>query len=747
MSFHLHSPVVLLLGASFALPGTASLVAAEERSLPYAELEGVAEDFSFRRDWNSYYWREDFTFVLRDDSGERHRVISREPTPWTDLRLGTTFTGLKVDWAAKPRVRVIGVRGIDRIPETFYDLKLDARHTVTAFIVRVQDGPDRWRDYFINNWFHAWGKDTDRKVLAHYAKADPHYTVYGYLGGIAAPFDAEGKKLLAKYEPDYAGIIYHGQVVKADGPAGYEVHILHLMGRHKKSMEYAVFVGDGREIPRLDSTPRVASPRFTDVTAASGLNVPRDCKPHAVAVEDFDGDGLLDVLLGTFDPPHLLYFRNLGGLKFRDVTKGSGLEAFKGQGTGFAVGDYDRDGRLDVFVASLKPGESRLFHGERDGAFTDVTAKAGLAWDGPARSCAWSDYDRDGWLDLYVATPEGGGRLFHNRGNGTFTDVTRAAGVALPRKHLLGCAFGDFDGDGLDDLFVTAYDSQSSVLFKNLGDGTFRDVTATAGLGRRASSVGCAFGDVLGLGRLDLYVTTDSWLSGANYTEKQLLEMKHTVEPNLLYLGDGKGKFRSVEEATLALKTLSHDVVLEDLDHDGKVEIYVGVDAESGNQWATSKGGNPLWTRGRGDKWQEVSKAWGVAHESNCVCVPAADFDNDGDLDLLLINFYTRPVLYRNNTDDKHWLRVKAVGAKSNPNSIGARVSVYTADKGNRRLVGFRHIQSGAGYCRSSPLEAHFGLGEAAPADGFEVEVRFPGGKRVLTSGVQPGRVIVIREP
>jgi enediyne biosynthesis protein E4 len=270
-------------------------------------------------------------------------------------------------------------------------------------------------------------------------------------------------------------------------------------------------------------------------------------------------------------------------------------------------------------------------------------------------------------------------------------------------------------------------------------------MTKEAGLDRKMSAVGCVFGDVFNRGRLDLYVTTDSWLSGANYTEAQLRKQGHTVEPNVLYVNDGKGKFTPLAEPLFNYKTLSHDAVLEDLDHDGLLDIYAGVDAESGNAWATSKGGNPLWTR-RDGKWQEQAAAWGIKHEANCVCVAAADFDNDGDLDLLLVNFYSNVVLYRNDTNDKSWLRVKAVGTKSNLDGIGAKVSVFTGAGDLKKLVGYRHIQSGSGYARCSPLEAHFGLGKS-PAAGYRVEVYFPATKtRVVKENVKPGQRLVVKE-
>jgi hypothetical protein len=232
---------------------TALSAKAVDRNYPYAELEGRVVEFDFNRNWRSYYWREDFTMVVRDDNGQQWRIISREPTPWNNLRLGTTFTGMKNDWDRKPRVKVIGVRAIDRIPEEFYDLKLDPKNTVTAFIVRVQLGDKKsWQDYFVNNWFHRWGAETDMKMLEHYATGDPNYTVYGYLKGIAAPFDSAGQKLIRESLPLYSGTIYHGQVVKATNDIGYEVRVLHLMGRNKETLRYEVFHGDPSLLTPLD---------------------------------------------------------------------------------------------------------------------------------------------------------------------------------------------------------------------------------------------------------------------------------------------------------------------------------------------------------------------------------------------------------------------------------------------------------------------------------------------------------------
>ncbi|MBI1916985.1 MAG: hypothetical protein HYS12_19935 [Planctomycetes bacterium] len=243
------TPIALFV-AMLTVPGPVAVQPPKERNYPYRELEGVVEEFHFTRNWRHYYWREDFTMLVRDNASRLHRVISREPTPWAGYRLGTTYTGLAVDWTGRPRVRVVGVGAVDRIPAEFYDLKLDPDRTTTALIVRVRrKGSAAWDDFYVNNWFHRWGADADRKVLAHYANAGPHYTVYGYLGGTLAPLDETGKKLLA-HHPD-AGL-FHGRIAKAGNVVGYELRLLHLLGRDRKTQKYEVMYGDPKELARLD---------------------------------------------------------------------------------------------------------------------------------------------------------------------------------------------------------------------------------------------------------------------------------------------------------------------------------------------------------------------------------------------------------------------------------------------------------------------------------------------------------------
>ena len=243
--------------------------------------------------------------------------------------------------------------------------------------------------------------------------------------------------------------------------------------------------------------------RFTDLSANSGLKIAANTgvggtNLYGVAVGDFDGNGLLDVIILTFGKPHIYYFHNLGKFEFKDETAASGLMGFEGEGTGIAVADYDNDGRPDLYVTSLRKGASRLFRNEGKGKFVDVSNKAGVLLTTPSRSCAWSDMDGDGFVDLYVTCPDGANSPFTISVMEHSERSAQIAGVGLAGRHCWAALSRTRTAMVLDDLFVTNYRSQESVLFRNLGGMRFEDVTAQAGLKRKASSVGCAFaGDIL----------------------------------------------------------------------------------------------------------------------------------------------------------------------------------------------------------------------------------------------------------
>ena len=233
---------------------------------PLVELTGRAEEFYFNHNWRAYYWRDDFAFRLREQGTQKvWQVISREPTPWCDLRLGTTYTGLKVDWTgaagsatgrSRPLVKVVGVKAIDRTPQEFYGRKLDPANTVTAFIVWVDaDGNGQMKEWFINNWFHAWGKEADVAILKHYADKPKPYDVYGHMGGIAAPFSKRSQPIVDRLRKKGA-YIYHGYVrTTKDNPVGYEVEVIHLLGRDPETKKYGILYGDPSALVKLDGTP------------------------------------------------------------------------------------------------------------------------------------------------------------------------------------------------------------------------------------------------------------------------------------------------------------------------------------------------------------------------------------------------------------------------------------------------------------------------------------------------------------
>ena len=223
-----------------------------EPNLQAVDLTGTAREFRAYRTWNSYYWGEDATFLLEDDSGKTWRVITREITPAYEWRMGPTYPGLTVEWKRRPRVQVVGVRGVDRLPPEFHDLDLKDQPVVTAFIILAEAGPGEWKEWYVNNWFHKWGPETDRIMHKRFADRKAPYDIYGFVEGMAAPFDAKSRLIVEKHPP--GRLMYHGRIRTAqDTPFGYEVELLQLIGRDPQTGGSANLYGDVNEMPKLDS--------------------------------------------------------------------------------------------------------------------------------------------------------------------------------------------------------------------------------------------------------------------------------------------------------------------------------------------------------------------------------------------------------------------------------------------------------------------------------------------------------------
>lgn len=225
---------------------------APQRDWDPVEVVGQASDFWFTHNWYHYYWREDFRFKLTDEqSNTEWQIISREPTPAYGWRMGTTFTDIKVDWKANPRVKVLGVKAVDRIPEEFYELPLKHPHLATVFVVQVEQN-GVWKDYYVSNWFHKWGDRADKAAYAFYADKPAPYDIYGFSSAQAAPFSKQSQRILDQLK-EYNPRMFHGRIKTSKGtPFGYEIELIDLIGHDKKTGNGAVVFGDGKTIPKLD---------------------------------------------------------------------------------------------------------------------------------------------------------------------------------------------------------------------------------------------------------------------------------------------------------------------------------------------------------------------------------------------------------------------------------------------------------------------------------------------------------------
>lgn len=537
------------------------------------------------------------------------------------------------------------------------------------------------------------------------------------------------------------------------------------------SIACAVLAGFGAGTPRFDV-------RFTDVTRAAGIDFTHnsgragkkwlpETMGSGLAWIDYDGDGWPDLLLlNSRDwtargrrSVAALYHNNRNGT-FTDVARGSGLDV-EMYALGVAVGDYDNDGRDDIYITALEG--DRLFHNEGNGKFRDVTQQAGIRNASFASSAAWLDYDRDGKLDLFVAnyvqwtapgdlrcsldgssksycTPESykgnSSRLFHNLGGGKFEDATQKAGLGEPASKSLGVVVFDYNGDGWPDLFI-ANDTQPNKLYRNNQKGGFVEEAVPAGVafgedGVARGAMGVDAADYDRSGRFHLLV--------GNFSN-QMLGLYHN-EGNSLFVDEAPRS--AVGRASLL--TLSFGVFFFDYDLDGWPDIFAAnghIDEEIGRvQPKIQYRQPPLLFRNVKGRFEETGKTMGPEFNRPVVARGAAyaDYDRDGDLDIAISTNHGPAFLFRNEGGNRnHWLTIRTLGTKSNRDGIGALVKLESA--GGRQQ---QTVHSGSSYCSQSDLALTFGLGQDPAA--ASIEIQWPSGARDRLANVKAGQFLTVEE-
>lgn len=463
-------------------------------------------------------------------------------------------------------------------------------------------------------------------------------------------------------------------------------------------------------------------PRFANVATDLGLNTFSLC--GGVIIDDFDGDGYLDIVTSTWHTSgQLCCFGNNRDGTFTDRTDAAGFKGMHG-GLNLIQADYDNDGDLDILVlrgawlneAGCHPNS--LLRNDGRGSFRDVTFLVGLGEEMfPTQTAAWADYDNDGDLDLYVGNEGYRCQLFQNDG-GRFRDVAKSAGVTngLIAK---GAVWGDCNGDRFPDLYVSNLNGQNR-LYRNNHDGTFSDVAQEAGVADPESSFPCWFWDFNNDGALDLFVS--SYQIGMDYFVADYLHLPHDGQRDHLYQGDGRGGFRNVaEKAGVARVTLAMGSNFGDLDNDGFPDFYLG----TGYPAYEGLMPNRMYHNLAGNGFVEVSEAGGFGHLQKGHGVAFSDLDNDGDQEVFIELGGAFPgdgfgnALFENPGFGNHWLNVRLIGTKSNRSAIGARVRAEFSESGTTRSV-YQWVDSGGSF-GAKPLRREIGLGQAAVVDLLEV--------------------------
>ena len=510
---------------------------------------------------------------------------------------------------------------------------------------------------------------------------------------------------------------------------------LHLRARWLLNIAYMTIGQYPHDVPEPHLIPPEAFesdhpfPRFTNIAPVLGLDT-FSLSGGAVA-DDFDNDGYLDLLVSTWDTSgQIRFFLNERNGEFADRTSQAGLLGIYG-GLNLVQADYDNDGNLDALVlrgawcgeAGRHPNS--LLRNRGDGTFTDMAFAAGLAEVSyPTQTAAWADYDNDGDLDLYVGNESTAellapGQLFRNAGDGTFVDVAAPAGV---ENYYLAKAvvWGDYDGDRFPDLYVSNLNGFNR-LYRNQRDGTFADVAGDLSVSAPLRSFPAWFWDFDNDGVLDLYVS--SYAADIGALAAAYLGRPVEVELAHLYRGDGRGGFDDVtRQRRLVHPASPMGSNFGDIDNDGFLDFYLG----TGDVTYESLMPNLLYHNRGGERFADVTTAGGFGHLQKGHAVVFADFDNDGDQDIFEQMGGAYPgdrfgdSLYENPGFGMHWIAVKVVGASSNRSAIGARIRVEVVDETGRKRSIYRHVNSG-GTFGANPLRQTIGLGKAARIERLEV--------------------------
>lgn len=487
--------------------------------------------------------------------------------------------------------------------------------------------------------------------------------------------------------------------------------------------------------------------RFLDVAPAAGLATYGNA--GGVVIDDFDNDGLLDVVTSQIDDcAPLRFFHNNGDGTFTDRAGVAGLGGQTG-GLNIIQADYNNDGCVDLLVLRGGweiPRRHSLLRNNCDGTFTDVTAQSGLL-DGPlssSQSAVWLDIDNDGKLDLFIANENAPSQLFLNKGDGTFVDISHEAGIDRTAFSKAAVS-ADYDNDGYPDIYVSNFNGDN-FLYHNNGDRTFTEVARPAGVNWPWMSFGAWFFDYDNDGRPDLFVT--SYFFSLEEVARSYMGLPCKGETLKLYRNLGDGKFEDVTSAVkLDRVFMPMGANFGDIDNDGFLDIYMG----SGNPAFTSTLPNVLLHNQGGKRFVDITTSSGTGALAKGHGIAFGDLNNDGDEDLFVVMGGPQPGdrspsrLFEN--PGKHgndWITVRLVGVRSNRSAIGARIAVTVVNQGQGRRTIWRTVGSGGSF-GASPLQQHVGLGKSARIE--KVEVWWPASKTKQTfEGVAVNQFLEIKE-